>query len=332
MAKMMTTVGILSSFVNNTPIVALFTPYVFNWGKRNMISPSKLLIPLSFATIIGGMITLIGTSTTLVLNGFMVETTGQAISSMQLLLIGSLVFVPSIIFLTVIGPKLLPERKDQIAEFEGNIKDYLTETLVGKKSKLIGQSVGDAGLRNLRGVYLVEIIRLEEKIAPVSPNMIIKENDNLIFAGDTEKVMDLVNSGLGLSFPKQVQKVSKGNVEIIEGVLNNGSSLIGKKVKDTDFRNRYNAAIVAIHRNGERLSGKIGDMVLKSGDLLMLFAGADFLDRVDLYRDLYVISKIKTFGNLSRNKIAALITITVVSIGLLFVGYFSLRTALVIIV
>jgi di/tricarboxylate transporter len=329
--RMMSTVGILSSFVNNTPIVALLSPYVYNWGKKNRIAPSKLLIPLSYATILGGMLTLIGTSTTLVLNGFLLQNGILGFNPTDLLFVGTMVFIPGILFIGIFGFRLLPKKGDTLDDLQKNPKEYVVETEITENGPLVGKSVKEAGLRNLKGIYLVEVLRGNESFAPISPDFTLQNGDTLLFAGDTQFIVELIKENKGLSYPKQVKKVYQGNIEALEAVLSNASSLPGKRIKDTDFRNRYNAAIVAVHRNGEKLTGKIGDIVLKSGDLLLLFAGKDFQNRLDLYRDVYVISKLREWAVPDKRKVFGLITIAALSLALLLLGYFPLFTSLLII-
>ncbi|ELR69568.1 sodium/sulfate symporter [Fulvivirga imtechensis AK7] len=205
--SMMSKVAVMSSFVNNTPVVVLMTPYVFSWGKKNNISPSKLLIPLSYATILGGMITLIGTSTTLVLNGFMHEQDLGGIKPIDLLITGSIVAVACLIFLMLFSNKLLPNRTDIIDKFEANKREYLIEKRLSENSRLIGKSVAQGGLRNLNGVYLVEIVRDDMLISPVGPKEIIQANDILIFAGNTDNIVDLTLTDIGVELPGQVNPV-----------------------------------------------------------------------------------------------------------------------------
>ncbi len=244
---MMAQVAVLSSFINNTPVVALMTPYVFDWGRKHNISPSRLLIPLSFATIMGGMITLIGTSTTLVLNGFLIDFDLPPLLATDLLVIGGSITVSGIIFITFMGHRLLPNYKDILESFRQNRREYLVETTLSQSSRLSNKSVLDAGLRNLKGVYLVEIIRKNKVISPVKPSEVIREEDVMIFAGNTEEIMDLVKPGKGLSLPFQSKVSMNGQVEVVEAVVSNNSQLINKKVKDSDFRNKYDAAIVKLY-------------------------------------------------------------------------------------
>jgi len=329
--RMMAQVAILSSMINNTPVVALMTPYVVDWGKRNNIAPSRLLIPLSYATIMGGMITLIGTSTTLVLNGFLQDYNHASLLFEDLFTIGVSVTVGGILFILFVGYKLLPDHKDVLKSYADNKREYIVETKVLSGSKLIGQNVREAGLRNLKGVYLVEILRSRLMISPVGPDEILAAGDILFFAGNTHDIVDLINSDLGIELPGTAKDYDSDNAEIVEAVLNNFSSLISKSVKQSDFRNRYNAAIVAIHRNGKKVSGRIGDIVLQAGDLLLLYTGSDFRDRVEIYRDLYVVSKLRDIVKPGNKKYYALIIMALCAAVLLIFSKMTLFPALMII-
>jgi len=329
--RMMSQVALLSTIINNTPVVALMTPYVVDWGKKNNIAPSRLLIPLSYATIMGGMITLIGTSTTLVLNGFLQDFNHPSLLFYDLFTIGIAVTISGILFIILFGYKLLPDHKDVLKTYNENKREYVAETRILPGSRLIGKDLIKGGLRNLKGVYLVEIIRHGRMISPVSPDEIMEEGDALFFAGNTHDIVELINSDLGIELPTTARSFDHDKAEIVEAVLNNFSSLIGKSVKQSDFRNRYNAAIVAIHRNGKRLSGRIGDITLQSGDLLLLYTGSDFRDRVEIYRDLFVVSKLRDIVKPGKKKYYALGLIAASALFLLLFGKISLFPALMII-
>ena len=329
--RMMVQVAALSSFVNNTPVVALMTPYVFNWGRKYNVSPSRLLIPLSFATIMGGMITVVGTSTTLVLNGFMTSNGIGNIPGLSLLLIGGAVCILGILFIVLIGYRLLPNHEDILNKFKENQREYLVETALERSSPMIGKTITEAGLRNLRGMYLVEIIRTKQVISPVEPREKLQKNDVLIFAGATEFIFDLTSNGRGLVLPQYSDTKKRDAVKVIEAVVGAHSNLIGYTAKEIDFRRRYDAAIVAIHRNGERLSGKIGEIKLRQGDLLLLYAGRDFQNRVDLYRDIFIVSQVKEFLQPKRKKTLLFLVAVFASIGSLLVGFVSLFIALLLI-
>jgi di/tricarboxylate transporter len=332
MFRMMSQAALISAVTNNTPIVALMTPYVVDWGKKSRISPSKLLIPMCFATTMGGMMTLIGTSTTLILNGFMQEYDQEALYFGDLLLIGFAVTVTGILFMGLMGYRLLPDRRDLLGAYSDNIREFVVETRILAHSRLIGKRVIEAGLRNLKGVYLVEIIRSGRVISPVEPQEVLLENDILFFAGKTEDIIDLIQKEQGLELPTTARNMDNDKTEVVEAVMSNNSSLIGSPVKRSDFRNRYNAAIVAIHRNGERIQGRIGDIELKSGDLLLLYAGTDFYNRVEIYRDIYVVSKVREINKPGRKKFYALALIIACAGLLLLTGKISLFPSLLIIV
>lgn len=326
--SMMSKVAILSTFVNNTPVVVLMTPYVFSWGKKNNISPSKLLIPLSYSTIIGGMVTLIGTSTTLVLNGFMIENNLPGIDPLQLLFTGSIVAVVCIIFLMLFSNKLLPNRKDIIEKFESNKRQYLIEKRLSENSPLIGKSIIEGGLRNLSGVYLVEIVRDDKLISPVTPKEIIQAKDILIFAGNTDNIVDLTLTDIGVELPEKLTPSTNGKLRVVESVVSANSSLIGKTVKKSNFRERYDAAVIAVHRNGEKLSGKIGKITIKAGDVLLLYVGEEFNDRVDLYKDLYVITGETKEIDKNANSYYKLVILGIVVSGLVITQAFNLFLSL----
>jgi di/tricarboxylate transporter len=226
---------------------------------------------------------------------------------------------------------LLPEKPHLLEQFSKNKREFLIETNLTANSHLVGKSITEGGLRNLPGVYLVEIIRDREIISPVEPTEQIASNDVLIFAGNTQDIVDLVKSDRGLTLPASATSIEYENHRLIEVVVSNDSSLLGKKIRESDFRNRYNAAIVAMHRNGARLSGKIGGQNIQAGDLLLLYAGAKFDNQLDLFRDLFVISELREMKKPANNKVFALAIMALVAITMLITGSFSLFVSLLII-
>lgn len=271
--RMMVMVSSISAFLNNTPIVAFMIPYVKDWADRNQYSASKFLIPLSFATILGGMITVIGTSTNLVLNGLIQEYNLPLLGFTDFLYLGIIVTVVGWIYLYFIGYKLLPNNENKIDALRLNLKEYIVETEVFTGSKVIGKTVQEAGLRNLQDVFLVEIIREEKVISPVSPDMKLEEGDFLFFSGNTQAIYNLIKEDNGLRIHKQDSLEVDGHFNFVEAVIPASSDLIGMKIKESDFRKKYNASIIAIHRDGKRVSGKVGEMHLAGGDFLLLLAG-----------------------------------------------------------
>ena len=305
--RMMMIVSVFSSFFNNTPIVAMMMPYVNKWGNTNNISPSKLLMPLSFATILGGCITLIGTSTNLVVNGLAVDAGFEPLGIFDFTLVGLPMLIIGILYLIFFGIKMLPDYKDHMQNLHSQSREYFIETAVLEGSPLIGKSVENAQLRNLKGLYLVEIIRDGRVITPVGPEELLENNDILIFAGDTASIDELSRIEMGLSFPKSCESLVKEKTGVNEVVISYNSGLIGKRVKDTNFRAKFDGAIVAIHRNGEKLGGKIGEVVLRAGDVLLVFSGSDFITRTRTNQSFYILSTVDN-NEVNVTKITVLFT------------------------
>jgi len=283
-------VSSFSAVINNTPLVAMLMPYLHDWGKRNKISPSKFFMPLSFFAISGGMITVIGTSTNLVLMGLVEQNTGLSLKALDFVIPGTLIALMTIVYMATIGYRLLPDRKDLMAVFEENQREYLVETTVRPLSTLVGKTVEQAGLRSLKGVFLAEILRDGHLITPVKPNEKLYGDDLLFFAGDTSQVIELIDRDNGLEISKKEKLNLSGHQEIAEVVVPYNSLLSGQTVKESGFRERYDAAIIGIHRRGEKLSGKIGDIALQTGDLLLLTIGPDFRKLIEQDKNLYMVS------------------------------------------
>ncbi len=292
LARLLFFVSSFSSFFNNAPLVAMLMPYISNWSAKNNVNQSKLLIPLSYAAILGGSATLIGTSTNLLVNGMLIETGHRSLGIFEFSYVGVPMILFGISYLLTIGVKLLPDRPSPVKFFGKNKREYLVEVFVAENSPLDSKTVEEIGLRNLKGLFLVEIIRKNYHIS-VSPKNIIYSGDKLIFAGDTKEVISLIDEFKGLELPYRNQLSDKEIVEVVEVVVSPNSSLQGSKVKLNNFRSRFDAVIVAVHRNGERLSGKIGDIILRAGDVLLLYANKGFYTRINRINDFYLISKLK---------------------------------------
>ncbi len=287
--KMMISVSTISAFLNNTPIVAFMIPYVRDWAERNNHPASKFLIPLSFATITGGMITVIGTSTNLILLGLINEYDQPVLRYSDFIYLGILVTIITWIYFYFVGYKILPSNTAKIDDVKSHIKEYIVETEVFEGSPLIGKSVAQAGLRNLKDLFLVEIIRGEDIISPVSPEETLRQGDFLFFSGNTQAIFNLIKEDNGLKIPKEERMESRGQFNFTEAVIPANSDLIGSRIKDSDFRKRYNSSIVALHRNGKRVSGKVGEMTLSGGDFLLLLSGDNARDFFH-ERNLFLIS------------------------------------------
>jgi len=296
MFRMMVPVSFLSAFLNNTPIVIIFTPIIKKWAERLDYAPSKFLIPLSYATMFGGMCTLVGTSTNLVVHGMMLESNLGGFSMFELAKIGIPCAIVGWIYLAFFGHRLLLERKDIFKTVKENRKEYIVGMKVTPKCSLVGKTIQDGGLRNLKNVYLMEIERRGDAFGPVSPKEIIEKDDILYFVGATSGVLDIHDiPGLVPAAHKMFEKdFAEISAHFVEAVVSDSSPLLGKTIKEANFRAKYDAGVVTIYRNGQRIKGKIGDIKVRAGDTLLLLARDEFLNNWADSRDFYLASKIKT--------------------------------------
>ncbi len=292
--RLMAPVAGLSAFLNNTPVVAIFIPAVQDWAKRNRLELSLLLIPLSYATIAGGTVTLIGTSTNLVVNSLYVERLGgTGLSFFEPAWIGIPVTLTVLLYLLTVGHWLLPRRRSAAASYE-DTREYTAEMLVAPGSPLIGKSIEGAGLRQLPGLFLIEIERDDQVLPAVSAEELLRANDRLVFAGILDSVMDLQKTRGLIPATNQVFKLDTPRPGrcFVEAVLSDKCPLIGGNVREGRFRNRYDAVIIAIARNGQRVDRKIGDVELLPGDTLLLETRPDFVEQQRNSRDFLLVSRI----------------------------------------
>jgi di/tricarboxylate transporter len=269
-----------SAFLNNTPIVAMLVPQVSNWADRRGLSPSRYLMPLSFAAIFGGMVTVIGTSTNLVVSGLL-EAAGQPpLAMFEISKLGLPVAAIGCVLLVLLAPLLLPERRPARRELDEDVREFVVNMTVEPGGPLDGKAVEAGGLRHLEGVYLVEIQRAQRSIAPVAPTTVLLGNDRLSFVGKADLIVDLQGMrGLASTEQHHVGALDTTRHTFFEAVVGATSPLVGKTLRDVEFRGRYQAAVVAIHRAGQRVQAKLGDVRLRVGDTLLMLAGPDFRER-----------------------------------------------------
>ena len=289
--RILAPISLFSAFLNNTPIVVMFAPLIRKWAIEHKISPSKYLLPLSYAAILGGMCTLIGTSTTLIVNGLMMDHDMQSLSMFEISKVGLPCALIGLLYLKFIGARLLPNRRDLIEGLVETGRDYLVEMRVQENSPMIGQNIEQAGLRHLKGLYLAKIIRGAETITAVAPKVRLQGGDKLIFTGKVDTIRELQNlEGLVPITGQDEEKDLKHTDKMAEAVVSPSSPLIGKTIRDSNFRTRYRASILAVHRNGGRIDSKIGDIVLQPGDTLLLLT-SDAFERSWIHsRDFYLVS------------------------------------------
>nr|WP_280564665.1 SLC13 family permease [Chromohalobacter sp. 48-RD10] len=288
--KLMSVSAVLSAFLNNTAVVASFLGTI---SRQRHIAPSRLLIPLSYASILGGMTTLVGTSTNLVVNSFAMGTAGIELGMFQFSLVG--VPVALLTFGVLIWrARSLPYHNPE--ETEDKLSYFLAADLE-PGSELIGKSIEANGLRSLDGLYLLEIERQGRLISPVGPEELIQEGDTLVFTGAVNKVQALQRfPGLKL-FGHQADDLLATN--LVEVVVSHESELSGRTLQEVDFRSMFNAGVVGIRRGGKRLEGQLGQIPLRVGDCLLMAVGSDFHQHRNLDRNFHLLS-----GSLTRPRLS----------------------------
>ncbi len=327
--RLMTPVMGMSAFLNNTPVVAMFIPVVSDWSRKLRISPSKLMIPLSYAAIFGGACTLIGTSTNLVVNGLLISTTDlPGLKLFDLAVVGFPCAIAGMIYLFLASSWLLPNRKPLISDTE-DVRQYTVEMMVYDGSPLIDKSIEKAGLRHLPGLYLVEIVRHDSILAAVSPQEILREGDRLVFIGMIDSIVDLHRLRGLQPATDQVFKLDtpRSNRCLIEAVVSNSCPLLNKTIREGQFRTRYKAVVLAVGRNGERLQGKIGSICLKAGDTLLLEANPEFLSRQRISKDFYLVNGIPNSEPIRHDKAPIAMAILLGMVLLASLGLMSMLKA-----
>ena len=291
MSQMMLTVGGSSAFMNNTPLVAMLIPYVYNWGKKNNISPSKLLIPLSYATIAGGMITVIGTSTNLIVNGLMESDGMKPFSLFAFAPIGIVVTIAVWLYMVLVGHKILPDKTDPLQVVKDASKSFIAEVVIEKNSPLSGSTLMES-IHFFQKVLVATIHRSGRTISPVEPGEVLQAGDHLILKGTTEAITQLLSGTAGIRVPQMKAYDPIQDFDLVEIVVSYNSSLAHKTLKDTKFRSIFGGNIVAIHREDENILTGVDEVVIAPGDVLMVLAGPDALKKFKETPDFYVISKV----------------------------------------
>ena len=311
----------LSAFLNNTPVVVLMIPIINDWARKYRLSVSHLFMPLSFAAILGGMCTLIGTSTTMVVASQLPP--GYELGLFDIAWVGVPAMIVGLVYLTCCTKYLLPDRTASFDELS-DPREYTTEMLVTKASPLIGQTIEEAGLRQLPGMYLMEIDRRGHVMAAVAPNTQLEENDRLVFVGIVESVVDLQKIRGLQPATDQTFKLNSRREDrlLVEAVVSNSYPHLRMSIRESGFRSRYNAAVIAVARHGQRIRKKIGDIELQVGDTLLLESNESFLEQHRNSRHFFLVSGIEE-STPQRHELAwvarliLLAMVLVISLGLL---------------
>ena len=292
--RILVPVAAVSGFLNNTPVVAALMPVVDDVSKRVGASASRLLLPLSYAAILGGMCTVMGTSTNLIVREEYMAKYGGEISFFAPAVVGIPASVLGVSYMLLFSVKLIPQRRPAVSASD-DPKKYTVEMQVDPGGPLVGKSIEDAGLRSLPGLYIAEIQRAGTVIA-AKPREKLQADDALILVGALESVVDLRKTRGLLTPDDQGRKleIPEWRRTLIEAVVSSRCSLLGKTIREGRFRSNYNAAVVAVARGDRRLTGKIGDVQLEIGDVLLLEASPSFLHRAKELRDFYLVSQVNS--------------------------------------
>lgn len=297
MARLLLPVMPLSAFLNNTPVVATMIPAVNAWARKTGIAPSKLMIPLSYGAILGGTLTLIGTSTNLVVVGQYQALTGNStLTLFSITAVGLPVAVIGLAYMLLVMPRMLPNRSER-RPF-ANMREFTVEVAVDPKGALVGLTVEQAGLRDLSRLYLVEIDRGDNIVTAVPSEEILLGGDRLVFAGETEAISDLlrINGIIASEIEGENENafsVNRAERRLVEVVVSQSCSAVGETVRGSRFRDRYGAVVLASARNGERIAGNLGNIIIKPGDTLLLEARPAFVTRQRYNRDFLVVNDLE---------------------------------------
>lgn len=278
--KLMSGAGLLSSVTNNTAVVATLMGPI----KRNQaIAPSRLLIPLSYAAILGGVLTLVGTSTNLIIDGLARNAGLPGFSFFDFTLVGAPVFVGGVLVL-LFCYKLLPE--NGVSQHSGNAH-YFTEFRLCASAPMAGKTVAEAGLRHLETLFLVELVRDGSLITPVKPTEILQAEDRLVFSGNMTDVHKLLALS-GLELAHSPSGLLQRN--LTEVVLSPSSTLVNSTIRDAAFRSQFDAGVVAVRRGSQQLTGGLGNLALRPGDVLVLAVGDDFNTRPNIAHNFVMVN------------------------------------------
>lgn len=321
--RIMIPAALISAFLNNTPVVLMLIPVVQSWSRRANFPVSKLLMPLNNAAILGGTLTLLGTSTNLVVSGLVLKS--KILKDYELTIfgitrVGAISLVVGILYMVIFSRCLLRDRgQTGVGAIIRNPREYTVALLVQERSPIVGETVQEAGLRHLQGLYLVEVTRSDGTLIPaVAPDTRIEAGDTLLFAGVVETVTELyhIRGLVPAAGQSQKMKIERHHRRLVELVIASSSVLVGKTAKESRFRSRFQAAIIAVHRQGEHVKEKIADIKLRAGDTLLVETGTEFMVRFAKDSNFALVSEVSGSQPPREDKlhmvIAAIITVAMV--------------------
>ncbi|KAI9134416.1 SLC13 family permease [Acaryochloris sp. CCMEE 5410] len=290
-------VGPITAFINNTAVVAVFLPIIEDWCRKQNISPSKLLIPLSYVTIMGGMITVVGTSTNILASGVSKDLGYGEFSLFQFTGMGLVTFVVGLVFLAVAAPRLLPKRKAATLSLDDfDLKDYVSEITIPNGSSLVGQTLRTTGLQRKFDLDVLELIRGAERFSQPLADLPLQVDDLLLVRGSRTELLSLrdqrdveIMPAAKFSGAELEADLSTGAEMITEVLVLSNARLIGSTLKDLKFRQRYNVTVLAIRRGEALVRDRLGQVRLQFGDLLLVQGPRNSLAGLQSTRELLVM-------------------------------------------
>ena len=320
LVRLMVPVTVLSAFLNNTPVVAIFIPAVKAWAKKIKVPVSKLMIPLSYSAIFGGTCTLIGTSTNLVVSGIIEKDMGVQLGLFEIAKVGAPFALIMFVIVTIMSILLLPDRSSAIEQM-GDPKEYTTEMIVNPGSVLIGKTIQQAGLTEENDINLLEIIRGSDSIPATDYSMKLMEDDRLVFGGVLGMVSEVQKIKGLIPVMDRLFKIDTPRPDrcFVEAVVSNSNRFIGRSTVGTHFRQMYDAVVVAISRAGKQIKGSLDSIKLEEGDTLLLETNPQFYLRNKNSQDFHLISQLEESAAPRYNKA---ILSCVVLVGMIFCATF----------
>ncbi len=292
---LMLIVAVLSAFVNNTPVVVVFMPIVLALARKHDLIASRFLIPLSYAAIVGGTCTIIGTSTNLVASGIAKESGLDEFGMFEVSKLGIVFVIVTFIYMLLVGRKLLPDRVTLSTLFDSSAgKEFLTSVIISEGSELIGKKISETSLSKIRDFRILEVSRSGKKINSPLKDIIFNSGDQLLVKSRVSGVMDVGgSSGIELGFEGGLglQELQTESAVLIEGVIGPGSSLVGRSIKELNFREKYDVIILALHRRGVNLRDKFEDVRLAFGDTILVEGAPDKINALSQERDFINLSQ-----------------------------------------
>ncbi|WP_420450530.1 SLC13 family permease [Ilumatobacter sp.] len=320
----------LSSVVPNTPLVAMFAPRVVRWCQRHGDSASRYLLPLSFASILGGVVTLIGTSTNLVVSDLLERSGEPALGVFEITVVGLPVAIVGVVVLSTIGRRLLPDRVPASADLGRRAREFQMAASVEADGPLVGRSIAESGLRHLDGVFLALVERdgVDHDRATAlaaSPSTVLEAGDVCCFVGDLARVIDLHDlDGLTATEHAHVLRAQGAGTRVFEAVVAPLSGLVGETLRSAEFRSRYSGAVMAIHRADGALGGQLGRITLRAGDVLLVLADDSFGGRWRGHADFSLVAAVDEPPPLRRDRSWLVVATTIGVVAVAAAGLLTL--------